>query len=255
MFQRFVLFQLLVHATCTKLRLQWKRSLASITIAATTSFHGIQPFQVHADDLWTSRNQLAAETWKAVDEGFYDRTFNGNDWFELRQRVVKKNYKSDDEVYGALKDMLAKLGDQYTRYLTPIQYSTLLNSAKGELTGVGVELLPKENGDVQIVQVFSESPAEGSGLAVGDTVTNVDGTDATGLTPEEVASYMRGKKGTKASIRVKRKGAELDYTVTREPFKLKAVTSSRSLTLRPNFSSPLIFFLSFFLSSSFLLHL
>ena len=42
------------------------------------------------------------------------------------------------------------IGDQYTRYLTPIQYNTLLNSAKGELTGVGLELLPKENGDVQV---------------------------------------------------------------------------------------------------------
>ena len=40
--------------------------------------------------------------------------------------------------------------NQYTRYLTPIQYSTLLNSAKGELTGVGLELLSKENGDVQV---------------------------------------------------------------------------------------------------------
>ena len=68
----------------------------------------------------------------------------------MRQSVVKRKYSSDEEVYEALKDMLGKFGNQYTRYLTPIQYSTLLNSAKGELTGVGLELLSKENGDVQV---------------------------------------------------------------------------------------------------------
>lgn len=183
---------------------------------------------VHADDTWTEKNSLAAETWKAVDEAFFDRTFNGQDWFKLRQGVVKRDYRSNEEVYTALKDMLNKLGDKYTRFLTPSQYASILNSAKGELTGVGVELLPAE-GDLgtQIVQVFTDSPAENSGLAVGDIVVNVDGIDAKGLSAEDVASIMRGMRGTKASIRVMRKGEQVDVTVVREPFKLKAVTSSR----------------------------
>ena len=79
----------------------------------------------------------------------------------------------------------------------------------------------------QIVQVFSESPAQGSGILVGDIVKNVDGVDVEGLSPEEVASYMRGQKDTKASIRVERKGEILDYIVLRNPFKFKAQISSR----------------------------
>ena len=185
----------LVFVLCTGCSKNHFLQLKRITSAAVASFTvatSIGTLPALADDVWTDRNRLAAETWKAVDEAFYERTFNGNDWFKLRQSVVKRDYKSDEDVYVSLKDMLSKLGDQYTRFLTPIQYSTILNSAKGELTGVGVELLPKENGEVQVVQVFEDSPAQGSGLVVGDVVRNVDGNDAAGLSAEEIASYMRG---------------------------------------------------------------
>ena len=70
-----------------------------------------------AEPAWTSRNRLAAETWRVVDENFLDRTFNKQDWLKLRMGVVKKQYGSDEEVYESLKDMLSKLGDRYTRYL------------------------------------------------------------------------------------------------------------------------------------------
>ena len=89
---------------------------------------------------WNDQNRLAAEAWRAVDEIYYDRTFNGNDWFKLRQEIVKKDYKSDEEVYKNIASMLTKLGDKYTRFLAPAQYTALMNSAQGELTGVGLEL-------------------------------------------------------------------------------------------------------------------
>jgi len=118
-----------------------KKFVAISSICISPSL--ISPETAWSDISWTERNSLAAETWKAVDEGFYDRSFNGNDWFKLRQSVVKREYKTDEELFESLKDMLSNLGDKYTRFLTPTQYSTLVNSAKGELTGVGVELLPK----------------------------------------------------------------------------------------------------------------
>lgn len=67
-----------------------------------------------SDFSWTDRNRLAAETWRAVDEGYFDRTFGGQDWFKLRQEVVKKNYNSDEELYKSLASMVSKLGDKYT---------------------------------------------------------------------------------------------------------------------------------------------
>lgn len=181
---------------------------------------------------WSDKNRLAAETWRVVDESYVDRTFNGKDWFKLRQDVVKRDYKTDEEVYDALRGMLSNLGDPYTRYLPPAQYSALINSAVGELTGVGLELMANaEDGSVRVVNVADGSPAIGSGILPGDILENIDGTSTAGLSPEEVASLVRGKSGTKASLRVRspasRGGKVTDYEIVRQAFKLKGVSWER----------------------------
>lgn len=106
-----------------------------------------------ADDTWTDRNRLASEVWRKVDESYYERTFGGQDWFALRQEIVKRKYNSDEDVYKALQTMLLKIGDKYTRYLPPAQYNALMNSALGELVGIGVELEATSEGNVKIINL------------------------------------------------------------------------------------------------------
>ena len=198
-----------------------------LSTAGGLMFAPLEP--VHAAD-WSDRNRLAAETWRTVDESYVDRTFNGMDWFKLRQGVVKREYKTDEAVYVAIRDMLANLGDPYTRYLPPAQYTALINSAVGELTGVGLELTTNaEDGSVRVVNVADGSPAIGSGILPGDVLVNVDGTPTAGLSAEEVAALIRGKQNTKASLRLSRASreggptTESDYVVVRQSFKLKGV--------------------------------
>lgn len=198
-----------------------------LSTAGGLMFAPLEP--VHAAD-WSDRNRLAAETWRTVDESYVDRTFNGMDWFKLRQGVVKREYKTDEAVYAAIRDMLANLGDPYTRYLPPAQYTALINSAVGELTGVGLELTTNaEDGSVRVVNVADGSPAIGSGILPGDVLVNVDGTPTAGLSAEEVAALIRGKQNTKASLRLSRASreggptTESDYVVVRQSFKLKGV--------------------------------
>lgn len=38
-----------------------------------------------------------------MDKLYLDRTFNGQDWFALRQAALKKKYKSTQDVYDAIK--------------------------------------------------------------------------------------------------------------------------------------------------------
>ncbi len=108
-------------ATKGELHINSKDKDSSRKWAMSLSFGG---FAVAGDydKNWSDRQRLAAETWRAVDEAFNDRSFNGQDWFKLRQSVVKRSYNSDEELYKALRDMMAKLGDKYTRYLAPAQY-------------------------------------------------------------------------------------------------------------------------------------
>lgn len=84
-----------------------------------------------------------------------------------------------------------------------------------------------EEGRVYVSNVEEESPAASSGLSRGDVLVNVDGTDVSSLSPEEIASIIRGRADSKASLRVSRSGTLVDYVVIRKPFKLKGVTWRR----------------------------
>ena len=163
-----------------------------IKAATAAILLSLQPFTCMsnsnaADIEWTDRNRVAAEVWRTIDDLYYDRTFANNDWFKLRQQVVKQSYKTDDDLYNGLQKMTDQLGDKYTRYLRPAQYSVILNSAIGELTGVGLELLQLDDGRIKVNNVYDDSPAKESGILIGDIITNVDGNEVTAVTsPEEV---------------------------------------------------------------------
>ena len=95
------------------------------------------------------------------------------------------------QLYTSIKNALAKLNDKYTRYLPPAQYQNLVNSATGELTGVGLELLQQDDGSIKIANVEDDSPAQQAGILQGDILIDVDGTNTQGLAPEEVAVILR----------------------------------------------------------------
>lgn len=52
-------------------------------------------------------------------------------------------------------------------------------------------MLANDDGRVTIQNVELESPALEAGLRTGDIIVNVDGTETSSLTPEEVAALLR----------------------------------------------------------------
>eukprot|EP00980_Cylindrotheca_fusiformis_P010448 scaffold2322_cov135-Cylindrotheca_fusiformis.AAC.7 len=170
--------------------------------------------------------KFVAEAWREVDATFFDRTFNGQDWFKMRQELVKRKYKSMEEAQGAVSDMMSKLGDKYTRYLTPAKYQSIFDSATGSLAGVGVEIATNKEGIVMVSDVEPNSPAQKAGLRPLDLFVEGDGVifDKTS-TPDDVATRLRGPEGSKVGITVSRNGETKDFIVTRQPIKVTTVRS------------------------------
>ena len=140
--------------------------------------------------------KLVASAWKKVDQEYVDRTFAGQDWFTVRQKLVKQNYASRDAAYDEIRGMLGKLGDKYTRFLTPAMYDAVFSVATGDVAGIGVELealggdpFAKGGGTgVAIATVVEGGPADKAGLKPGDVLQSVDGDDVGAKTPEEAAA-------------------------------------------------------------------
>lgn len=174
----------------------------------------------------SEEQKTVAEAWRLVDNSFIDRTFNDQDWFQLRQTNVKRKYKSMNEAQDAIADMLATLGDKYTRYLSPSKYQSLVDSATGTLAGVGVEIATNKEGRIMASDIEPNSPAAAAGIMPKDVFVEVDGTRFDVMsTPDDVALKLRGPVGSKVGVVMERDGKTLDFIVTRQALKITSVRS------------------------------
>ena len=175
----------------------------------------------------TDEQKVVAEAWRLVDNSYLDRTFNGVDWFGLREQAVKKKYKNMAEAQSSIQGLIAQLGDKYTRYLPPGTYQSLVDAATGTLAGVGVEItIDKTTGQLTASEVQPNSPAEEAGVKAGDVFRTVDGTDFDQFsTPDDVALKVRGPAGSKVGLVMERNGEKVDFILTRQPLKITTVFS------------------------------
>lgn len=72
--------------------------------------------------------------------------------------------------------------------------------------------VPRETGEVKVVEVASGSPAQVSGIVVGDIVRSVDGKAVT--TVSEFVELVEAKKGKRALLEIERNGEVNKMTLT-----------------------------------------
>lgn len=190
--------------------LRVRRSLTAATAAAAIAVSAVggpisMVFPEPAEAI-TSNNLLFLEAWRAVDKAYVDKTFNGITWFKYREDTVKKTpMDSTEETYAAIRDMLAKLDDPFTRFLEPEKYASLSESTmSANITGVGIEMAyggNKEPGaggagdQVVVVAPTPGGPAERAGVKPADVITAVDGRPTAGLSLYEVAEALQVRRG------------------------------------------------------------
>lgn len=81
-------------------------------------------------------------------------------------------------------------GDRWAAYLSPQEYAELL---RGRYLGVGLTVDRTRDGATSVTAVQPGGPAAQAGIAVGDRLLSVDGTQADGLPVTEVVARLRGR--------------------------------------------------------------
>ncbi|MBN1685907.1 MAG: PDZ domain-containing protein, partial [Spirochaetales bacterium] len=162
-------------------------------------------------------------------------------WDSLVAEYRAKITSSRDaaEVYEHLAGLIAALGNPLT-YVIPPWYMPAQDVPTGEeessgieleYAGVGILLQQMTTGDVWVVQVFRETPAEKSGVLLGDVIVGVDGwkvpvEDAV----SQIASRVRGPVGTDVKITLRDPdGKERDVTITRDHIDLRPSVAFRKI--------------------------
>jgi carboxyl-terminal processing protease len=158
---------------------------------------------------FTEEQKLFSQAWRIVSQSYIDDTFNHQNWWQLREKVLQKRLDNREGTYSAIKNMLESLDDPFTRFLTPNQYRSLQVSTSGELSGVGLQIaLDPETGELAVVAPIAGSPAEQAGIQPRDRILEIDGILTSQLTLDEAASKMRGATGTTVTLKIQGKDGE-----------------------------------------------
>ncbi len=118
----------------------------------------------------------------------------------------------DSLMESAIPDLLSSL-DPHSAYIPKSELTATNEELEGAFGGVGVSFQILSD-TVKVIEVVPGGPAELVGLQPGDMILEADGHKLYGdkLTNQEVFKRLRGKEGTKVSLKVKRKGSSKNLT-------------------------------------------
>ncbi|MBJ6360994.1 S41 family peptidase [Paenibacillus sp. GCM10012307] len=141
--------------------------------------------------------------------------------------IETKYYKSVDRekvVDGAINGMISALGDPYSSYMEKETAEQFTESIEGSFTGIGAEVMI-DNGNITVVSPIKDSPAERAGLMPKDVLVSVNGESLEGLQLNEAVAKIRGPKGTKAKLQIRRSGVAqpISLVLVREDIDVETV--------------------------------
>ena len=166
-------------------------------------------------------SQPSARDARWVTQEEYDTIQRYSRLDEVRKTLETGYYEELDEdelVLGAIRGMTASIGDPYTFYYTPEELQRANENNAGLYHGIGVLLQNSGDGDIEIIRVYPDTPAEAAGFRVGDRIVAVDGeavSGADGRAYNEAVSRIRGADATEVTLTVQRGEETVDIPVTR----------------------------------------
>ena len=172
-----------------------------------------------------SPKELVDEVWQIINRQYVDATFNQVDWQAIRQEYLERTYEDKEQAYSAVREMLEKLGDPYTRFMDPEEFKNMQIDTSGELTGVGIQLSQdQETKQLIVISPIEDTPAFKIGILAQDLIIKIDGKSTVGMDINEAVKLIRGKPGSQVTLTIQRKNQQIDYTITRARIELHPVT-------------------------------
>lgn len=143
-------------------------------------------------------------------------------------RLYLEDVDFGDLVEKAIAATIAEL-DPHSSYISAEDVRAMNEPLQGEFEGIGIEFAVIRD-TLTVQATVAGGPSERVGLLAGDKIVRVDTSDIAGigLTNEGVYGYLRGKKGTKVSLTVLRRGAAdpLDFTVVRDKIPINSLDAA-----------------------------
>jgi len=146
---------------------------------------------------------------------------------------VKKNYVEEKTyeqiINGALHGMLQAL-DSHSDFLEPDAFKDIQEETRGTYGGIGVQIGVKD-GLLTVIAPIEDTPAYKAGIQGGDKIVEIDGAKTIGMKLDAAVNQMRGEKGTKVTLTIRRVDEEgfKKITIIRDNIEVSSVKGASIL--------------------------
>ena len=128
----------------------------------------------------------------------------------------------DNAIMALLEDL-----DPHSVYIPASSLTTEMESLEGNFEGIGV-MFNLQDDTILVIQTLNGGPSEKAGIMAGDRIITVNDSVVAGkgISNEDVIHLLKGKKGTKVRLGIKRSGVPelLKYNIKRDVITTNSVT-------------------------------
>lgn len=160
------------------------------------------------------------------NDGLYDQI---RKYQEVISNAVKNYVEPVDTqklTESAIRGMLSEL-DPHSVYITAEEMKGVDEDFKGSFEGVGIQFDVIDD-TIVVISPISDGPSEKLGIQSGDKIVKIDDENAVGINRDQVPKKLRGPKGSKVKLGIKRSGKNeiLTFEVIRDKIPLYTVDAS-----------------------------
>mgnify|MGYP002855074140 CR=1 FL=1 len=146
---------------------------------------------------------------------------------------VDDNKLTEDAIRGMLEGL-----DPHSAYTDAKETKEMEEPLQGEFSGIGIQFNMKQD-TLYVIQTIAGGPCEKAGIIAGDRIIAVNDTTIAGkkLKNTDITKRLRGKKGTRVNLLVKRIGTPepIAFRITRDNIPLYSVDASYMLDDRTGY--------------------
>jgi tricorn protease len=204
--------QRLTSGNTRPMQMQWSRYFGSklyfrdgdgrireVTVGAgaSASVIGFQArLPLRQDEVFT---EMFDQSWRALNETFYDPSFHGADWLRVRDRYrpLVKHCAHREDLQALISLMLGELNASHLGVTFPA------STTQPQTAELGLIFDPAHRGSgLKVVEVLKQGPADrhGVNLKPGDLITSIDGQAVSEAT--DVAELLLDKVGETMVLKV-----------------------------------------------------
>ncbi len=155
------------------------------------------------------------EVWDTLENSYFD----------------KSKLDPSSMVNGAIKGMVASVGDPYTVFLTPSENKVTQEDLKGNFDGIGIQIGYRGT-QLSVIAPLPKSPAEEVGVMAGDYILGIKDESKNievgtgGMTLPEAVQIIRGESGTEVKLTLLRDGTDepFEKVIVRKTIEVPSVT-------------------------------